>query len=544
MTDLPAGDQQASGSTTRDDKARSRTRELLDIAGVVVYAALVLYVFAFIFTHPHTVHNRYTDSWWHISVAEEFADTGRFAGDPFLVGAPRYATFGLLDYTCGLISGNTEADAADVYVVLLAVGAAVSLGAAFAAGYVLTRRVWPAVVAGSVFLLLNGPRGLVTLGLPFTIAQSLLFLLLISLWHDRHYREIGVVGATWRGLLLGTVFCLHAFAGLAGLTIVACTIAICVARNAISRNWRAAGRNCAAGAVLALAFLLPAWQWIYLHIELRPLLSETNAHMLAGHAVQPYRVVNLALSVVVALGLFFGLRGRSALRGAVVGMAVLGFILLVCCLPAVNGFIASNTSWFMARRIPRLFPAGVVFGCAVWMAWDRVGRAGRKTLSAAAGVILLAIMCHICAPLAWRIARQHVYLLRTEDYNVHEYEFLRRRLGAEWRGRIILSDPTTSYFACGLVDTYAVTVPPGHASPAADYAARNATARASLAGGPARLGGHDVAGVVLETRKGDTAAFAGASVEDMIFAWTNSGWQIAVKTDDMILIVAPETTVK
>ena len=64
----------------------------------------------------HVVVNRYTDSWWHIAVADEYVKTGIFAKDPFIENAQaKFAQFGLMDFSNALICKATGVNSKDVF---------------------------------------------------------------------------------------------------------------------------------------------------------------------------------------------------------------------------------------------------------------------------------------------------------------------------------------------------------------------------------------------------------------------------------------------
>ena len=60
----------------------------LFVVCVVILFALDLGTLAFKTYHYHDIP--YRDAWWHIAVADEFAQTGHLAKDPFYRNAPHF----------------------------------------------------------------------------------------------------------------------------------------------------------------------------------------------------------------------------------------------------------------------------------------------------------------------------------------------------------------------------------------------------------------------------------------------------------------------
>ena len=82
-------------------------------------------------------------------------------------------------------------------------------------------------------------------------------------------------------------------------------------------------------------------------------------------------------------------------------------------------------------------------------------------------------------------------------------------MSSNLQGKILVSDPWTSYFARYLLGTYAVAVPAGHSSSTVDADAREAIARAVLTGGPrtaAQLG-ISVGAVIIDKHSTNSAPF-------------------------------------
>jgi hypothetical protein len=185
----------------------------------------------------------------------------------------------------------------------------------------------------------------------------------------------------------------------------------------------------------------------------------------------------------------------------------------------------------MSGRLPQLFPYGLVAAlcCVNVMDRNQLAPMARRIL---VGISILALGGVVV--LGCRIGLQHRYLALTHDYDRHSHEYL-YLLGADgWRGNVVLSDPFTSYFARGILGCYAVTVPPGHASPAINYREKDRLAKRFLSGGPVELEGFHVDKVLINKRV--TPVFAGASVDSMLAAWTNQGWRITVSSADAIVL--------
>ena len=71
-------------------------------------------------------------------------------------------------------------------------------------------------------------------------------------------------------------------------------------------------------------------------------------------------------------------------------------------------------------------------------------------------------------------AKTGLYVLRSGRYQVSEYQHLTVLEEYDLDRKLVLSDPHTSYYLRRFTGAYAVTVPPGHASPAVDYRTRDA----------------------------------------------------------------------
>jgi len=548
----------------------------LDIVCMVLFAAFAVYGFAFVVTHGHVVLNRYTDSWWHVAAADEYAKTGVFAKDPFFEDTPPFAQFGLMDFVNGAVSRLTGLDTSRGFVWLVAFNVVVFLVATFAAGFQLHGRIFEGCLCASVSFLAFNRLGIVGQGMPFFVAVSLVYLLMASLWHGNGVWVASTFGVLWRGALLGVTFDLHAFVGLVGCVIAALSLARQFAyptlRRVLGRERDAhpamgvtASRKALFNiAMLCVIFLAISWPWLRMHVTLRPVLKEINAHVCPGYPVRAWSGLVLAAGIVMAI--LSATAERVSARSAgdhcvkreeegsdrviLIPYLVLGAVLVILCAPAVNRAIAERTSWYMARRVPYFFPLGLVMAIS-WSCLKRHfalgSRAGAERFLRA-GALLVALGLFVGAavlgPSAKAVLLLHAYLVRTDDLDRHRYAYLREEVGDAIAGRTAVSDPTTSYFARGMVGTYTITVPSGHASPAVDYVRRDALARRLLREGPADL--QDAAShvVIVDKRQNTTSRFAGCPANQIIKAWRAQGWSVLTDTERAIVLArAPFRTV-
>ena len=114
-----------------------RSHSRLERAWVTVFAVVVVYCVFFVLSEANLVRNRFTDSWWHIAVADEYAKTRAFAKDPFLENAPEFAPFGLTDFVNARASRITGHAASELFPVLVALNVGIFMCATFMAGLML-----------------------------------------------------------------------------------------------------------------------------------------------------------------------------------------------------------------------------------------------------------------------------------------------------------------------------------------------------------------------------------------------------------------------
>jgi len=133
------------------------------------------------------------------------------------------------------------------------------------------------------------------------------------------------------------------------------------------------------------------------------------------------------------------------------------------------------------------------------------------------------------------------YLVRQHDYDEHVFGYLQRELSdrMEWEGKTVLADPNTSYLLRGMLKARVLTVIPGEASPAVDYAPRHALVKDALLRGPVALGSRKVDAVVLDSKNGATKNFAGRPVRQIAETWTAQGWVVERETEEFVLLLPP-----
>ena len=503
---------------------------------VCVVVGLVVYCVAFITTHEHIVLNRYVDSWWHIAVADEYAYTGAFAKDPFFTAAPPFAQFGLLDWATGMLSDVTGCRAQVLFPYVLSLSVAASLMCSFAAGYWINRRSVEGVVCMLAWLIVFGRHTVIGLGMPFAAALPPLHLLLVSLWTRRGMYRFGVWGAVWRGLLLGLVTDMHVFVGLVGCVSVAVTVICCLAgsRQARDMGWAGPTRIIFLGSVMAAAFAVTSWRWIWLHLSLRSALSGLNAHNKGEYGVEtPFLVVLAAIMLMLLTAALLNKRARMLAASYSALCLVSGLL----CIPAVNAWLADRTSWYMARRLPLLAPVGVAFALGWSVCIDGVGLENvcrRRVWALRATMASIMLGLFLPSLRQWALFHRHMWI--TADYDEHPQQHLVVDLGDHVRGLTVLSDPTTSYFLRGMLGARVVTVTPGVASPAVDYREKDRRAVRLLAGGPDSQSNCEVDAVVVNRRSDATARFAGIPDETIATEWQSAGWGLVVDTRDVLLL--------
>jgi len=508
---------------------------LLKWALVAMFAVFVGCCVAFVLMHGHVVLNRFTDSWWHIAAADEYLRTGNFAGDPFVQNAPPFAQFGLVEYANASISRLTGADTKQVFVFLVAFNVMVVLVSSFLAGYRLNGSVIEGCVCAVTWPFVYSRHGIIGFGLSFFAALSLLFLLMVLCWSGESFLKGGKRSALWMGLILGVTFDLHAFVGLVGCVVAGVAFGLELSRVKTGRrstDVESSYQLVLKAALFGLAFLAVSWRWILLHISLRPALNAINEHVRPEYAVQ-IGYVFVLLGGLVMLALIILVRVEGGRGGGLLSCFVLGCALLVMCLPFVNRLIGEYTSWYMARRIPKLFPLGVVLAYA----YSHLADTLRNRRLAPANLCIALLGAALVMPSFRNQALLHLHLCRTHDFDRHSHECLTESMERTFSGKTILSDPVTSYYARGMIGSYAVTVPAGHASPAVDYKAMDRKARNALAGGPDKLKGMRVDAVIVNKQNDATAKFSRKAYNEILRAWIGGGWRATIDTADLTVLV-------
>ena len=488
---------------------------------LAVFLIFLIGSVGFVLARRNVVLNRFTDSWWHVAVADEYAATGIFARDPFFEDAPPFAQFGLMDYLNAHISSSTRMDTRQTFSLLISGQVALFLTGAFLAGYWPGRQMLCGLVSAVGWTLTFPGHTLIVLGFPFAAATAVLAFVIVSLVAEPG--NLRPPGFLWRGALLGLVFSLHAFVGLVGVL-----VSIMIFGFEACRRWhpeRVLRTRVLAWGGFFAAFLLVSGRWWLHHLSLRSALSQVNAHMRDAYPVDRGPVL-LLLGALFLVGLVGASRDatREARRVAL-GLVVFGGFLGVCCLPPINALVREHISWYMARRLPWLFPTGAALALGVSMLLDKPFMSGPRK---ARSVAVMLVMCAMVIPAAKVWGLQQLYLGRTADYDKHDFEYIDEWAapGGTWRGQTVLSDRTTSYYVRGMLKAYVCAMIPGEGSPAIDYAARNAFARQALVGGPDQLMGMDVDAVLLDRKNGATERFTGHEVDDLVTVWTRSGWRV------------------
>ena len=495
------------------------------LASIIVAAAAVA-VYGFVVAHGNVLLNRCTDATWHMAVADEFALTGRFAADPFFPGAPRFAQFSLLDATNGTIQRITGFPKERVLIHATAFAAACFVVAAYMAGLLASGS--RACGLFTMFTVsaaaLTRDMTLMRLGWPFNLASALLILLCVVA-SRLFVREPGccaqsseadrrpvVTRIRWLalGCFAGVIFDIHPFPGLFAVAVVAANFLVLLSR----RGWRALRRDVASLVLVCAGFLAIAWPWLFLHITLRGSLAVANAHVFQYPTPRPTALQVAALLVALCL-VASGIRGRTVRcprsHRAQVQLIGLGVCLLCFALPPVNAVLASRTSTYMAQRVLWLMPTGLLLGLLPWSAASVAGP--RRIHAGMQAALIVTIVVSLCPDL-WQGLKTHVYLVRTNDYDTHPYACLEKLGACGLAGRVVLSDPFTSYFARRFLGAYAVTVPSGHAAPAIDYVERDAVYRRLLHDPGALHGWPGVEFVLLNRRSRE--GFVHAGVDDAV----------------------------
>lgn len=493
---------------------------ILNKISLVLFVGLVICCAGFVIMRSHVVLNRYTDSWWHVAVADEYVNTGIFAKDPFIKDAPyKFAQFGLMDFCNAIICEVTGRDCKIVFPWCVAGSAVLFLVGAFMSGYWINRNMVSGLVSAFAWMLLYPGQTIINLGFPFATAVALLGFLFVSFFGN-HDSEISWIGYLWRGLLLGIIFDMHVFVGAVG-----CVMAGVWLVRAVWRNGNLTVQNIKGAVSFGVAFLLVAWRWIIMQMSLRGVLAVNNAHVRDALPLD-VGMLMIVLALIVILVLVWVFAGRRILF---ISLVAYGVGLLIVAVPPLNNIIMKHTSWYMAHRILWLFPVGIVFAYAFEFIMSGKWRGGllvRKIL-----ILLIAVGVLLPAGRTW--AMKQLFLARTDEYNVHEFGYLEKLAELSLVGKTVLSDPVTSYYLRGMTGAYVCTVIPGEGSPALDYVVLNEDVRNALISGKSV---DNIDAVVLDIKNGATEHFMGLGVEEVIDVWEESGWSVVFGNGDVIVL--------
>jgi hypothetical protein len=327
------------------------------------------------------------------------------------------------------------------------------------------------------------------------------------------------------GCILGIIFAIHAFVGLAGFG------ALCVLGAAAlwTRSSKKANRMLNLGSAF-LAMAIVAWPWFRLQMRVQPLLKQYNAHLLIAASSpgenRDARILLLAGLAMCVLALLD--RGGSfKRRAATLVLLLIGVLLALLWLTPLNDMVARSTSSYMSSRLPQFLPIGLIVIAPGLLAVKSL----RTLVLVTAGLLLL----------AFRFARLHYYLARTHQYDHEPYAFLREALGPGWRGKTILSDPYTSYYLRGYVGCYVLTVPSGEGNPAVNHYELEQSAKAAMLNGLDPRAASKIDAVVVEKQiedlqPGDLISFADVTPARVIAAWHDRfGWDVRQSPEAVIL---------
>ncbi len=458
------------------------------IAGVLA-VMIMIGAGCFVYLNGHVVLNRYSDATWHLSVADEFATSGVFGKDPFIPDAPRFSQFGLWDWLNGMFVRWFRIPVDEVLVLTNAVFSVVFLSACFCAGKIMSRSSVGGLMAMGFVLVsaLQGSMRIITAGWPFGLALSLYFLLLPL--YGRLIAGVLNTGACVGccanaksgrdviaktgfgfalGSLVGIIFALHAFVGIFAVVIM--LIVAVLAGLVAVRGWRAWRVLSITGVAAALGFFCIASPWLWMHLELRPVLRVLNAHVYRAKS-PPVNTLVLIGSAALMVLTVMGWRSKSPkIRVLSLEILVAGALSVLAAVPFLNHLLETRISGYMAERVLLFFPSGLVMVSLLPVSGDvRMPPLFRRV-----SIALLVVYTAVSVALVLEEVKSMVYAWNTREYDSHEYAGLMALQPMNLLRKTVLSDPYTSYYARRFVGSYAVTVPSGHASPAVDYVSRDA----------------------------------------------------------------------
>lgn len=251
--------------------------------------------------------------------------------------------------------------------------------------------------------------------------------------------------------------------------------------------------------------LVVAAPWIWLHLSLRSALDLNNAHQSTTDTVSltPIMLVACFSAIVLVISALLTHRKPDSMKSSAIMIGLSLGLALILAIPPINHWVTVHTSAYMASRVFSFVPVGLIlvglfdvglralsaFGVMKANAGRSSGRSSPiRAVSSLEGrppcrpvcvferiliyVVMVAVLV-VLLPVVLLQAKVHAYFLQTDEYDIHPYADLRQLEPFDLTGLIVLSDPYTSYFARRFLGCYAVTVPPGHASPAVDYASRD-----------------------------------------------------------------------
>jgi MFS family permease len=455
---------------------------------------------------------------------------GVFAKDPFIKDAPeKFAQFGLMDVDNALICKVTGLDSKAVFVWCVAGNVVLFLVGAFMAGFWINRLAWQGLVSAVVWLLLYPGNTIINLGFPFAVSVALLGFLFVSFWVGASVGASGrspVQGFIWRGLLLGIIFAMHVFVGAVGCAIAGVWF-VCAGANGRSPVLR----RIALEMILFLgAFLLVAWRWIVMHVNLRGALAVSNAHMRDTLPLDKgMLIVVLAIIVMLVLSWLVAEKRNKVLF---VALMIYSVVLLFLAVSPLNNIIMQHTSWYMAHRILWLFPVGAVFAFTLGSVFNYEGKRSFAHTVGKYIIILMTMAILLPAVKVWGM--KQFFLARTDEYDVHEFGYLETLNDFDLIGKIVLADPITSYYLRGMTGAYVCTVIPGEGSPALDYISLNEKVHNAMVSG---IAFDNIDAVVLDIKNGATKHFAGVGIENILTVWQNNGWNIIYRNKDVVLMM-------
>lgn len=524
----------------------SNVRRWVEVAAYASFALTSIYVLLFSGLKSNVALNRNNDSWVHVAEADEYLRTGVFAADPFIEGAPPFGVFGVQELMTANIARFFTGTSEAAWSWTLALTLFLATWASFVCGVVVGRGPlagWYAFllwISLSGWLGFHGQMGLHGLGFAFPSSVSLLSCLIVCmLWTEparrwRHLRPL-----IW-GASSGALFGLHSLTGLLGCLLIGPILLADLLRmirveplqeqDKRTARWAGTTRAIIVGLLFCAGFLIVAQPWVRMQWELRPLLATMNAQGTEPPVLAlRYVLTLLAASAAYFLSLF-AMRQNKALLLRLMPVSIWVAMLLIGCVPMVNAALARVTSSHMAARVCSLAPLPIMAGVVCLALAGCILRGRRYGVLAAAVVMGVALL-----PLK-HFAEVHLYLLRTNDLDTHWFGHLQRLRHLDLEGKVLLSDPMTSYFARPMLGTYVIGVPGELSSPVVPAESRMAHARDLLIKGVTPQDSEaDV--VVFEFRRNLTPDFSGVSAHAIRDVWISKGWRVVHEDADIVAMM-------